>query len=69
LLDDKTLQFAVDFAQIVLKSYVMDQVSKLVNQKTSHPDGTVTGKATIDAVGKIADMAKAAPQNNLVTLN
>jgi len=67
LLDDKTLSFAVDFAQIVLKSYVMDQVTKLVQQRQAQPaDGATC--ATTDAVSKIANRP-AAPQKNLVTIN
>lgn len=67
LLDDKTLQFAVDFAQIVLKSYVMDQVSKLVNQKAAPQTIEGEGKM-VDAVSKLAALP-APPQKNLVTLN
>jgi hypothetical protein len=66
LLDDKTLQFAVDFAQIVLKSYVMDQVTKLVQQKQAQ---TIEGQLAkpLDAVSKIAAQPSM-PQKSLVSL-
>ena len=67
LLDDKTVQFAVDFAQIVLKSYIMDQVTKLVQQRQNQ---TIEGQGQLkptDTVAKLAALP-AAPQKNLVTL-
>lgn len=66
ILDSTTLQFAVDFANVVLKSYVDNLIENAQKLKAAKTAAQANGSAQTEAVG-VAPVLPSTPQK-LITL-